>query len=397
MEFWKEAAIYLGLAARSGLVTFLLLFFIVGSYIYIKALQVLPPDFPYWRLTTPLMGLVLAWSPLRTFLKGADRIFLLPAENRMRPYLLRSFVYSFSFQLIWVLGMLLLIWPLYKKVEGIPPVSFLQASLIFVLVKLLSLVSRYQESRLLYPYQRWVVAFMRWSGAVVLAFITLVKGPGVAAAAAAALSLFIGTALTLLPKFRLPWDYWIRKEQEALRSHYTFFSWFADVPKLPAKTRPRRYLAGITGMLPFDRNHTYRYLYAKTFIRSELFGILCRLTLLALFIFLISGGSDLAMLVAYGIVVLLSAGSVSGLDQAHRYSFWLELYPVSKSLKTAAIMKTALFALLTVNTLTGAALLLLSGNKLWAAAAVAIGYGFVAYYCYIPLRSRVRKSEEALP
>ena len=70
-----------------------------------------------------------------------------------------------------------------------------------------------------------------------------------------------------------------------------FFSAFADVPSETAAVRSRRYLSWLARFVSYGERSAFTYLYAHTLIRTELGGIVMRLTRLGM----VSG-----MLSAYG-------------------------------------------------------------------------------------------------
>lgn len=395
--FWKEAAIYWSYAARSGLSAFLLLFFIIGSYAYMKILQAIPADYPYWRVTTPLLAVVLAWTPIRTFLKPADQVFLMPAESKLGPYWLRCFIYSYMFQALCAGAVLLALWPLYTHTGGITgssgPIPFPAVVLVLLGAKLLYLLDRFQESKLAFSRHRKLTALIRGCGAIVIAFSLLTQDMMETILLLLGFSAVTWGITTWLPKHSVPWDYWIRKEQEHLKVHYTFFSWFADVPKLPVKPASRTLLARYWDRLPFDKSETYRYLFGKTFLRSELYGIVLRILVIAVLMFLTVENAVAEPLI-YAVATIMAAATLSSLDQHHRYSFWLELYPVPKSYRAMAITRTALLPLLILQAGMGAGILAFHDNRLTALAVIAGGLLYTFYYIYIRLSKRASAHED---
>lgn len=391
--FWKEAAVYWSYAARSGLSAFLLFFFIAGSYAYMKILQDLPREYPYWRITTPLLAAVTALTPFRTFLKPADQVFLMPAELKLWKYWLKCAVYSYSFQALWAMGALLLIWPLYSHCEGAEAVPFLGAAASVLFVKAASLDCRVAESKLLFRSHRLPMVLMRWLVSFVFAFMVLTQDYFYGAVLFFLFRTLHSMVVRYLPKHRIPWEYWIRKEEDQLKIHYTVFSWFADVPKLPVRPKARKSLARLAGRLPFDKGETYRYLYLLTFLRSELYGITVRILAVAVFLLLFVENAVADPLI-YTAALLMVSATVSSLDQTHRYSFWLGLYPVPKTLRGHAIVSTAGWTLSLWNTLAGAAFIAFHGNRLNALAAVALGFLYIFYYVRIPLRRRTAARDD---
>jgi ABC-2 type transport system permease protein len=63
-----------------------------------------------------------------------------------------------------------------------------------------------------------------------------------------------------------------------------------------------------------------------------------RVTLLALII-IVSTPNGIAKIVIYGIVILISMVQISALEQQHRYSFWLSIYPLQPEWRVTALAK----------------------------------------------------------
>lgn len=388
--FWKESFIYISYAARSGFAGFLLMFFIIGAYYYGKFLQSLPEAFPYWRFTTPLLALPLGMTGIRTFMKQADMIFLAPAEARLRSWWTSSIVYSFAFQAAVTLLLLLLIWPLYLASTDEAALPFAHVALYLVTAKLLAVLGRFQADRLVYRLNRSAGALVRWVAAVVLPFALLTESP----AKAWLLLLLAAVAQSLVvlpfPKHRVAWEHLIRREEISLKRHYTFYSWFADVPKLKTKPAARRFLGGVTSRIPFRQEDTHRFLYAKTFIRSEYYAILVRTSVIAILLFL-AVNHTAAVLLIYGIVLVMNSATVSSLAQSHRYSFWLELYPLDAGRRVKAVSRICEAALLFSNTALGAVLIGFHGSgRLEALAAVAAGFVYIFYFTRVSLPRKIK-------
>lgn len=389
--FWKEAGIYWSYAARSGLTAFLILFFIIGSYGYMKILEATPTTYPYWRVTTPIVALALALSPVRTFLMSADTVFLMPAESKLNRYWLNCQIYSFVFQAAALLAALLLVWPLYRHCE--PDGNLPVVALPLVTAKLLAVCSRFHEGRLLFTVHQRLAAAIRWTGAVVIAFALFVQGAAAGWGAIALFTVILTATIRLLPKHRVPWEQRINWESRHLKLHYTFFSWFADVPKLQAKPKPRMALAAWVDKLPFTQGETYRYLYGKTLVRSEWLGILGRIAMIAVLVFVTVENSVVELLV-YGAAVIMGTATLSSLAQSHRYSFWLELFPAPRQQRARAVAATCFLALLPFQAVTASALLLFQGNRLPSLIIIAAGFLYTWYYTKGPLTRKAAAYEE---
>lgn len=378
--FWKEALLYGSYAMRGGLGTFLLLAFIIGGYLYSRWLETLDASFPLWRLTTPLFAIVVGRSPIRTFLREADHVFLMPAEAMMQGYFRRSLLYSYASQALSTACCLLAVWPLYARVSGQEAASFGSILLLLLAAKLLSIIGHWQESRVVARKQRWCVAGMRGMGSILVAYLAF-DGQGYVAAAVLLLFALLFTGIMrFLPKHATAWTYWLETEKRQLAHRYMFFSWFADVPKLPKQVKQRSWAAALAERIPLRQQLTYHYLYGKTFVRSEAFGIWFRITAAAI-ILLIVFPSDAIRLTVFAAAAALSALQVSTLQAAHRYTFWTQLYPINKaSLQSRSASRVTAAALLLSNCLLGVLLISLIGNKLYAITEAALIVGLTLVY-----------------
>lgn len=389
-RFWKEALIYWGYAARSGLAALIILLFIGGSYFYITTLQRLPASFPYWRITAPVLAVVVGFSPIRTFLKEADRVFLMPAEVALTSYFRRSLLYSFVIQAIFILAALLVVWPLYIRCTGDRSMPFTAAAAAFLAAKAASLFARKHELRLDRRSHRAAAACMRWLGAALFSFMIFVHQWGLAIALPLVWTCLLGLTIRMLPKYYIHWDGLIEQERRQLRRHYFFYSWFADVPELPPRSKPRRLFAGIAQMLPFEQRNTFLYLTVKTWVRSDLFGIAVRIVIAAGILLTVSN-NDWIRFSLYAGSILMSGATLTALDSIHRHNVWLELYPVPTYFRSGAVASVAFAVLLGQNILIGGLLIVTGSHPLAAAAAVLLGIAWSSYFSFISLQRKVKE------
>lgn len=107
--YWREAGRYLKLIGNSGFLFTVYFLFIVGSYYYQQILEQLPAEFPTVELFTVVFLLILTRSRVRTFVKQADVVFLLPFEAKMGDYFRSAIRYSFFMQVGIIFIVLLLL------------------------------------------------------------------------------------------------------------------------------------------------------------------------------------------------------------------------------------------------------------------------------------------------
>jgi ABC-2 type transport system permease protein len=323
---------------RSGFIAFIFGVFIVGIYFYNKTLETLPTSFPYAWITTPVLLLALAISPIRTFVKKADGVFLLSAENQMYGYFRKSWSYSFIIQSILVILACLSVWPLYRHCLGDRKESMLLLILFLLLNKALHLLSRWMEGRLVYKRDQSQIQGLRWILALIIVYVLFTYGLILAGLILLLSSSIIFLLLRRSSLHTINWDFLIKAEQRHLALHYLFYSWFIDVPQRTTSPKHRALWSQWTRLYAFFPANSFLYLYTKTFLRSELFSIMQRVTLLALII-IVSTPNGIAKIVIYGIVILISMVQISALEQQHRYSFWLSIYPLQPEWRVTALAK----------------------------------------------------------
>jgi ABC-2 type transport system permease protein len=389
-EFMKEALQYGSYVARSGFTAFLFGIFIIGIYFYNKVLETLPVSFPYPWITTPIILLAVTISPIRTFIKQADAVFLIPAEDQMNGYFRKSWTYSWIIQAIIVMIACVAVWPLYQHCLGNQKESLVLLILFLILNKTLHLFSSWQESRLVYNGHRMRIKALRWTLSLLIVYILFVYGVLPASVLLLLGACIIFFLLNRTPRHTIHWDYLIKTEARHLANHYLFYSWFIDVPQRAAPPKPRAFWAQWTRFITFLPANTFLYLYAKTYLRSELFGILQRTTVLTLII-LISTPNTTAKMIIYGIVLFISLVQISALEQQHRYSFWLLLYPLQPEWRVSGLTKIVFYTIALQSLLLAIVLLCVNVPLLLVAFYFSLSSLLCALYSFVIYPRKLRR------
>jgi ABC-2 type transport system permease protein len=390
LAFWKEAAQFWSYVGRSGFAAFASFAFIAGSYYYIKSLSKLPANFPYWWILVAVMLPVLAASPIRTFIRSADLVYLLPAESQMNDYFRKSFRYSLAFQCFYIFVACTAVWPLYLHGAGGKAEPFVLVIALLLLDKAANLSASWQERRLVNKMQRGLSSAVRWllSATAVYALFRF----GILYAAIVSLGTFLLHALLLyqLPKHRIPWLQLAEEERARLSRHYLFFSWFTDVPQLATGIKKRAILTRIARRLPFRKDTVFLYLYALTLLRTEVYTIAFRLTLAGIVLLALFPGRVAAAIV-FGLVLLMSGIQMAALERYHRYSFWPAVYPVSEEGRPGALCRI-IFAVLAVQSVIFTLTMLVVGlPPLFALSAGSLALCLSFFYCFVPLQRSFRR------
>ncbi|BAU26406.1 ABC-2 type transport system permease protein [Aneurinibacillus soli] len=345
--FLTEALGYLRYVGNSGAIGFLVLVVLTGAYYYSRLLKQLPDTYPFeWGIGL-VMAYLLTRGQVRTFLKEADLVFLLPLEPRMKPYFRSAVLYSFVFQAAGIMGTLLVLWPLYRHRMGESALSFGSILVVLLVLRLLNTAACWQEERIVEAREIALHRFVRACANAAIVLVVFVRGfvlPSLLIAA-----VFIAAAAWYyrhtMASRTVNWERLLQTEQALSSRFYSWMNQFVDVPYEFSKVRRRDWVALFADRLSFTSRNAYMYLYAKTFVRSELFAMALRLTVIGGVIIMAMDGA-LAKWITYVLVLGVTAVQLSSLLRYHRYTFWTHIYPLPPVGRREAVERVVGIALL---------------------------------------------------
>ncbi|HDR7734800.1 TPA: ABC transporter permease EcsB [Bacillus thuringiensis] len=326
-HFLKEVRTYSKYVFNDHL-KFIFVFIIgAGAYYYQQWLQTLTPSFPTALVMAVLLGLVLTAGSIQTLLKEADLVYLLPVEEKLKPYFTKAFLFTFMIQLYIIAIVAAALAPLYFQQMKQTGAGYIWIVLAFVIVKAWNLFVAWEKSFLTdQNIQRadWFIRFILNS----LFVYFLVERTSV---------LFIGGIVLLMVLYLaimhqmvkgkpLNWEYLISEEGKKMMLLYRIANMFVDVPALKERVSRRKWLDFILSIIGEKR--TYLYLYTRTFLRSgNYFGLYVRLLALGgvilYFIPFLYGRFIVSFIFLY-----LIGYQLLTLWKHHRMKIWLDLYPV---------------------------------------------------------------------
>ncbi len=326
-HFLKEVRTYSKYVFNDHL-KFIFVFIIgAGAYYYQQWLQTSTPSFPVALVMAVLIGLVLTAGSIQTLLKEADLVYLLPVEEKLKPYFTKAFLFTFMIQLYIIAIVAAALAPLYFQQMKQTGAGYIWIVLAFVIVKAWNLFVAWEKSFLTdQNIQRadWFIRFIL-NGLFVY---FLVERTSV---------LFIGGIVLLMVLYLaimhqmvkgkpLNWEYLISEEGKKMMLLYRIANMFVDVPALKERVARRKWLDFILSIIGEKR--TYLYLYTRTFLRSgNYFGLYVRLLALGgvilYFIPFLYGRFIVSFIFLY-----LIGYQLLTLWKHHRMKIWLDLYPV---------------------------------------------------------------------
>ncbi|WP_156854637.1 ABC transporter permease [Oceanobacillus sp. AG] len=327
----------------NGHIAFALFFFIAAvAYYYQAWLQQLPENFPTAAIIGIAFGLVVSYSPVRTLLQEPDLVFLIPAEEKMKPYFRNSIIYSFVIQLYLILLVAAALGPLYTasfpEREGNP---YLLTIIILLIFKVANLLANWWMYRIRDRNHRRLEIFVRMVMNV-LVFYFMIAGEMLGACIVTILfaALFLYDYVLAAKQAGVVWDLLLEKDQNSMQTFYRIANMFSDVPHIKTRVRKRQWLVSlVTRNIPFEKRHTFDYLYRITFVRSgDYVGMYVRLIIIGgLFIYLIP---NIWVKLLFVILFLyMSSFQMMTLYQHHRTIMWLDIYPIEKTDRQQSLVK----------------------------------------------------------
>ncbi|MCZ8512792.1 ABC transporter permease [Paenibacillus filicis] len=333
-EFFRELRPYIGYSLQSASLAITLIM-LACTYGYRRFLTDVPPGFPLLFTAAIALLPALAVSPIRTYLREADLIYLLPLESSMPVYLRRAEARSLGIQGALLLAAWLIVWPLYKLGAGGGIVDFLRVLAVLLLGKKVLLHGRWSELQQAARTQRFLLS-LRWAVALGLTWSQMTLSPLIGLiCAGAGLLLYLGL-MRFLDRRVLLWVHLIAMEARQRANIFRLLNFFVDVPDSQGRARsihaPEPILRWISGYR-FRSSDTYRFLYTRVWLRSEWFGMTVRLTAAGFVVLSVVPGRWPAagLFVLFSFLILIQ---LKELQKAYRHSDWSYVYPLPESLRS---------------------------------------------------------------
>ena len=330
-EITKEKSYYNKFIFNGHFSVFLVI--LLGAFIlgYGDWLKSIPKHINY-ALIASIITAITSMFPIRTLLKDADKLFLLPFENHMSEYMKKSLMYSYVTRLPIQILLIIILFPLFYVLNNKTFGFYIIFAGLAIICPLLGLLLKWQW----YKFR-----LERWSLFSIL-FVIFTSGYYVALDPKNISSIFsviILVALTLLIKhlnkdYLFPWEHMINTEQQHHMNYYKFVNMFTDVKQLEEKAVRRSYLDPLLWKpkpKKFNDNYMYLYLFIRSFARGkDAFNIILRLIIIAL----------VMMIWLHQVIVILLIGSLfmyiillqmSQFYTQQAYGLWPQVWPVSDS------------------------------------------------------------------
>lgn len=376
----KELSRYLRYIFNGHLM--IVMIFLIGSltFYYQSWVKTLDEQFPAAIIMAVILSVFLTYSPVYTFLLEADRVFLLPIENKLTKYFWKSGIISFVLQGYILIMILAVLMPMYVQVFGTTYKDFFLILTILLLLKIWNLATRWKIQYFVEKNVQMTDSIVRFCLNAVFLYLLF-------EAANKILLIFLGLVMLGLfiyfhknsKKKGLKWEEIILIEQNRLTGFYRIANLFTDVPKLKDVVKRRRWLDWVTTRMVYKQENSQQYLLMRTFLRSgDYLGLVIRLTvigsLLIYFWDFVYGQFLFLILFMY-----LTGFQLLPLKSHHQNMLWIDLYPIKQKQREQAFQKIVSFVLYLQSCLFGF-VFLLKGDWLLSLLGVGIAILFTLLF-----------------
>jgi ABC-2 type transport system permease protein len=386
----KDLSRYLRYIFNGHLVVVLLFLIGGGAFYYQNWITGLSNSFPAVTIMAFVLAIFLTYSPVYNFLLEADRIFLIPLENRLKRYFLKSGVASFVFQGYILLMVFAILMPMYAHVGNHGFRLFFPFFVVLLAAKAWNLVVSWQISYFVQPSVYLWDMIVRFCINALLCYLLLQQ----------ANLLFLLVILVVLVfyyrsyfvrtrKMGLKWDLLIASEEKRMASFYRLANLFTDVPKVKDTVKRRKWLDLFINRIGFSQDKTYLYLFSRTFLRaSDYLGLFLRLTvigMLALY-FITFGWGQIVLTLLF---LYLTGFQLLPLWNHHQNKLWVDLYPVAAKHKFAAF-RFLLMVILSIEVAIFTLVILIKGQLNISLLTFLAGICFNYIFTYIYSKNRLK-------
>lgn len=253
-----------------------------GGYKYSEWLKTASSDFPAIWLTGAIIGLVVGLSRPVTLIRKPDEVYLLPLETKLPLYFKKALKYTFSSQMILVLALYLVTWPMLRQVAGLKPSLIFVGLVAALLIKYWNVHSEFMYRWAYKGHYAWVDRLVRMiiSGVLISSILSVQIIPIVVLVVI--LVVYPINWRNKMKELPFPYEHFVKLEENRMMGIYRFANYFTDVPHIHGSIKRRAWLDFLYGVIPYAKKNTQEYLVFRTFIRTDdHFYLWVRLTAIA--------------------------------------------------------------------------------------------------------------------
>lgn len=253
----------------------IVIFFLFGFFLFqysnwIRTIRVL--EWPLLLFLSAVMAFVPFIGQLVTLLEPADVHFVSVVQQDFKPYVRWAIAYSWWLPFLCISATAGIIVPIFMQAYGSGIHYFMLLMIHLLLGKYLYFLFQkwYSEHRMLEKWWHSIIVYLLTFAILFVTMSSITASWVLMLSLVELVSLIIGKFLVERKPIFYQWNLMVDTEQRRQQRLFRFISLFVDVPflrKSPAKRRA--YLDGVVRLLSPRALHPYRYLLARTVIRSS--------------------------------------------------------------------------------------------------------------------------------
>ncbi|WP_214336906.1 ABC transporter permease EcsB [Staphylococcus arlettae] len=304
---------------------------LLGAFIlgYGEWLQTMPKNINY-ALIVSIIVAITSLFPIRTLLKEADKLFLLPFEQHMSTYMKKSLVYSYMLRVGMQIVIVLIFFPLFYVLNNQTFSFYIVFAIVALINPMLGLLLKWQWYK--YKLEGWSVHTLLFILYTAMYYVTLeVKNLSGLPIVIILIALIV-LLRYLNQKQLFLWERMINAEEQHHMNYYKFVNMFTDVKHIKTTAVRRSYL---DPLLPtpkgkrFNENNMYLYLFIRSFVRGkDAFNIILRLILIAIVLMVWLDQMIISLIIGSLFMYIIILQMAQFYTQ-QAYGLWPQVWPVS--------------------------------------------------------------------
>lgn len=309
---------------------FVLIFAIgIGAYYYNQWLQTLSPSFPTSWIMAAIFAFVVISGSVQTFVKRPDIVFLLPLEEKMKPYFRRTFLLSYFVHLIIVLLTGLVLAPLYSHQYKEGMSTYIILLVLLAIVAWWNLLIVWERTYAMDERVRTVDYIVRLGLTFAFVFSLLSKlSIMYTVVIVAGMGVYLFSLYRKKERQGYNWEQLIDEEEKKKLRLYRFANLFTDVPQLKERVKRRKWLDIFATAVSFSQANTYSFLYIRSFLRSgSYFGMFVRQLILGGILVYYVPFLYARMFISLLFIYVIAYQLIS-LAKRYHVMLWTNLYPI---------------------------------------------------------------------
>ena len=248
----------------------IVLVFIVGAggYQYSEWLKVVQNDFPAEWIIAIIIGALVAFSRPVTLIKEPDQVYLLPLESQMPNYFKKAMNWTFWSQVLVPVVLCIVSIPLLKAVTELSPAEIWMTVLFIAILKWFNVRGEFYFRYVSRGHSIGLDRVVRIVVSILAIQMMLTNG----LLGIVFLIMLAFYSITLHKKVQnnpVPYEHFIKLEQNRMMRFYRFANYFTDVPHLKGSVKRRAWLDMAYKAITYKKENTQAYLIYRTFIRTD--------------------------------------------------------------------------------------------------------------------------------